>query len=68
MYGDPKRSLQRFSVGNKRLRGSLEFFTSEWCALPARYLIPQATALMVIKEWVQTGHVSDEISWQDEWY
>jgi hypothetical protein len=68
MYHNPQHSLTKFSLGNRRARGKIEFLASEWCCLSTRYLIPADAALEAVREWFHKGRLSDSIDWENNPY
>jgi hypothetical protein len=64
MYHNPQHHLMKFSLGNRRARGKIEFLSSEWCCLSTRYLIPADAALETVREWFSKGQLSKSIEWE----
>jgi hypothetical protein len=68
MYHNPQHHMMKFSLGNRRARGEIEFLSSEWESMSKRYLIPADDALEAVQEWFSKGQLSKAIEWEQNPY
>ena len=64
MY-DPKEGAGRIAVGNRGAKGHKAFLFPEWTDFERRYLITMSSAERVVKQWVETGRLSDDVTWTE---
>jgi hypothetical protein len=60
---DPKQGTVKAAVGDSRARGYKGFLIPEWADFERKHLIAPIIAEAVVKLWVETGQLSDAVTW-----
>ena len=62
MY-DPKHKAGRIAVGNRHAKGHKPFLFPEWTDIERKHLVAPSVAEKVLGLWIETGRLSDEVTW-----
>lgn len=62
MY-DPKEGTGRIALGNRREAGYKPFLFPEWTDFERKYLVDPTMAERVVMFWIETGQLSDDVTW-----
>ena len=68
IFDDHTHTNMRYSLGNERAEGNVDYVFEQWECLPNRYLIPVEVALVALRTWLETGAISDAVMWEDNPY
>lgn len=60
--GEHNREYQ-YAIGNATAKGTVAFAFPEWSEVPKTRLISRRIGVQVIKEWIETGRLSDCVEW-----
>jgi hypothetical protein len=62
MY-DAKEGIGRIALGDRHARGHKPFLFPEWTDFERKHLIAPSLAETVVRLWIETGRLSDEVTW-----
>jgi hypothetical protein len=62
----PAEGSPLYSLGDESAEGRVLFYFGDHTRMSRRYLIPRSDAVDAIKEWFNSGLLSDAVNWTDE--
>ncbi len=65
-YKSDDFEIQLTAVGDKNLSGETLFYFGDYSLMSNKYLIPYKLGLKIVKNWIATGKLLDEVKWTDE--
>ncbi|MBV9124752.1 MAG: hypothetical protein JO112_15460 [Planctomycetes bacterium] len=68
LFDDAKHTLMAFSVGDRNAVGEITVRFHQQEQLPRRHLLPVEDALQAVRCWLETGKLSDTVTWEMQPY
>ena len=54
------------SLGDRDAQGTTAFWFGDYTETSRKFLILRETALQAVKEWVESGRLTDRVTWTNE--
>lgn len=65
-YKSEDLEIQLTAIGNASAEGYVTIYFGDYSILSKKYLITYNLALEVLRDWINTGELSDKVKWTDE--
>lgn len=65
-YKSDDFDIQLTAVGDINIGGETSFYFGDYSLMSNKYLIPYELGLKIIKNWISTGELLDEVKWTNE--